>query len=113
MGRIAKVGVALAIGTPVVYVCFKAIGFCGEASEYRRMSGELTNLIAILGVGIALATLMFALFRIQERRLDKLERRIDKLETTVQQLVMEVAELKGALNVIRDGLRLRVSDPTE
>ena len=34
------------------------------------MSGELTNLIAILGVGIALATLMFALFRMQDRRFD-------------------------------------------
>ena len=48
------------------------------------MSGELTNLIAILGVGIALATLMFAMFRIQDRkndlRFDAIDRRFDEVD---------------------------------
>ncbi len=70
------------------------------------MSGEFTNLIAILGVGIALATLMFSIFR-------TLERHINKLESTVQELVKDVAELKGAVNVIRDGLRIHVAEPPE
>ncbi len=77
------------------------------------MSAELTNLIAILGVGIALATLILALFRIQERRTDKVEQRIDKLENTTNQLVKEVSELKGAVNIIKDGLRISVGEPTE
>ena len=77
------------------------------------MSGELTNLIAILGVGIALATLMIALFRVQERRIDKLERRIEKLETTVQQLVKDVADIKGSLSTLHHGLRIRVGEPAE
>ena len=70
-------------------------------------------MIAILGIGIALATLMIGLFRVLDRRIDKLEGRIDNLETTVQQLVKDVAELKGAVNVIRDGLRMRVREPVE
>lgn len=77
------------------------------------MSGEITNLIAILGVGIALATLMLALFRIQERRIDNVERRIDKLEITVQQLVKDVAEIKGSLNTLHHGLRIRVGEQAE
>ena len=60
----------------------------------------------MVAVGVALATFMFAMFRI-------LDRRIDKLETTVQQVVKDVAELKGSVNVIRDGLRIRVGDPVE
>ncbi len=70
------------------------------------MTGEITNLIAILGVGIAGITVMFTMFR-------SLERRIDKLETTVQQLVKDVSELKGAVNVIRDGLRISVGEPAD
>ncbi len=77
------------------------------------MSVELTNLIAILGVGIALATLMIALFRVQERRIDRLERRIEMLEATVQELVKEVAEVKGSLATIHAGLRIRVGEPAE
>ena len=84
------------------------------------MSGELTNLIAILGVGIALATLMFTQFRIVDRRIDRVEQRIDRveqridrLESTVQEVAKDVAELKGAVNIIRDGLRIRVGEPAE
>ena len=81
------------------------------------MSGELTNLIAILGVGLALATFMFAMFRMQERRIDQrfdeTNRRIELLEARVGRLETDVAEIKGALNIIRDGLRIRVAEPTE
>ena len=70
------------------------------------MSGELTNLIAILGVGLALATLMFAMFRALERRIDETNRRVERL-------VEDVAEIKGALTIIRDGLRIRVSERVE
>ena len=81
------------------------------------MSGELTNLIAILGVGLALATFMFAMFRMQERRIDQrfdeTNRRIELLEARVGRLETDVAEIKGALNIIRDGLRIHVAEPTE
>ena len=70
------------------------------------MSGEVSIIITMVAIGVALATFMFAMFRI-------LDRRIDKLETTVQQVVKDVAELKGSVNVIRDGLRIRVGDPVE
>ena len=89
------------------------------------MSGEFTNLIAILGVGIALATLMFAMFRIQDRktlindltsmspsindlmqsinvldrevdrRFDEVNRRFEILEARVDRLVEDVAESQG------------------
>ena len=88
------------------------------------MSGEVTNLIAILGVGLALATFMFAMFRMQERRIDQrfdevnrrideTSRRVDILHARVERLVEDVAEIKGALTFIRDGLRIRVGEPTE
>ena len=77
------------------------------------MSGEFTNLIAILGVGIALATLMFAMFRMLDRRIDETNRRIELLEARVGRLETDVGEIKGALNIIRDGLRIRVAEPTE
>ena len=129
------------------------------------MSPELTNLIAIIGVGLGLASLMLALFRIQSRRIDDLEshtnqrfddmnqrftaleahttqrlddmnqritdlethtnqrfnhineriaentRRIEILQTRVESLAEEMAEVKGILSVIRDGLPIRVGEP--
>ena len=102
------------------------------------MSGELTNLIAILGVGIALATLMFAMFRIQDRkndlrfdaidrRFDEVDRRFDEvdrrfeavdrrfeiLEARVDRLVEDVAEVKGSLATLHAGLRISVAEPPE
>ena len=95
------------------------------------MSGEVSIIITIVGVGVALATLMFALFRMQDRRfaeakqhtdqrfdevnrrIDETNKRIDKLETTVQTLVKDVGELKGAVNVIQRGLRMEVAGPAE
>ena len=77
------------------------------------MSGEFTNLIAILGVGIALATLIFAMFRMLDRRIDETNRRIELLDARVGRLETDVAEIKGALNIIRDAIRLRVGEPTE
>ena len=84
------------------------------------MSGELTNLIAILGVGLALATFMFAMFwmldrRIDEtnRRFDDVNRRFDDVNRNVARLAEDVAELKGSLTIIRDAIRLRVAEPTE
>ncbi len=60
--------------TPLLYCfrrCIVVLQTRRKASRAsNRMSGELTNLIAILGVGIALATLMFAMFRIQDRKID-------------------------------------------
>ena len=70
------------------------------------MSSEVSITITMVAIGVALATFMFAMFRI-------LECRIDKLETTAQQVVKDVAEMKGAVNVIRDGLRIRVGEPIE
>ena len=70
------------------------------------MSGEVSIIITMVAIGVALATFMFAMFRI-------LDRRIDKLETTVQQVVRDVAELKGAVKVICDGLRIRVGETAE
>ncbi len=95
------------------------------------MTGEFTNLVAILGVGIALATLMFAMFRIQDRkidqRFDEVDRRFDEvdrrfsevnrrfeiLEGRVDRLVEDVAEVKGSLATIHAGLRISVGEPTE
>ena len=91
------------------------------------MSGELTNLIAILGVGLALATFMFAMFWMLDRRIDETNRRFDDVNRrfddvnrhfddvnrNVARLAEDVAELKGALTIIRDGLRIRVGEPTE
>ena len=68
------------------------------------MSGELTNLIAILGVGLALATFMFAMFRALERRIDETNRRFDDVNRNVARLAEDVAELKGSLTIIRDAL---------
>ena len=70
------------------------------------MSGEISIIITMVAIGVALATFMFAIFR-------TLERRIIKLESTVQELVKDVAELKGAVNIIRDGLRISVAEPPE
>ena len=81
------------------------------------MSGEVTNLIAILGVGLALATFMFAMFRMQERRIDQrfdeVNRRIGTLEARVEQVVKDVAEVKGSLNTLHHILRPRVTEPAE
>lgn len=91
----------------------------------------MTNLIAILGVGIALATLMFAMFRIQDRkndlRFDAIDRRFDEvdsrfeavdrrfeiLEARVDRLVEDVAEVKGSLATLHAGLRISVAEPPE
>lgn len=70
------------------------------------MSGEVSVIITMVAIGVALATFMFAMFRI-------LDRHIEKLEATVQELVKDVAELKGAVNVIRDGLRIRVGESAD
>ena len=77
------------------------------------MSGELINLIAILGVGIALATLMFAMFRILDRRIERLEARIERLEARVERLAQDVAEIKGSLNTLHHILRIRVGEQAE
>ena len=98
------------------------------------MSGELTNLIAILGVGLALATFMFAMFWMLDRRIDETNRRFDDVNgrfddvnrhfddvnrhfddvnRNVARLAEDVAELKGSLTIIRDAIRLRVAEPTE
>ena len=105
------------------------------------MNGEITELIAILGVGIALATFMFAIFRILDRRIDETNQRIDEsnrrfddvnrrfddvnlrfddvnlrfdeTNRNAARIAEDVAELKGSLTIIRDAIRLRVSEPTE
>ena len=118
------------------------------------MSPELTNLIAIIVVGLGLATLMVTLFQMQNRRFDDVNRRIDDLQahttqrlddmnqritdleahtnerfnhineriaenprrieilqTRIESLAEEMAEVKGILSVIRDGLPIRVGEP--
>lgn len=77
------------------------------------MSGEISIIITMVAIGIALATLMLALFRVQERRIDKLEERIVKIEATVHQLVKDVAEVKGSLATLHAGLRISVAEPPE
>ena len=99
------------------------------------MSGEVSIIITMVAVGVALATFMFAILRMQNksfndrfaeakqhtdqrfdevnRRIDETNKRIDKLETTVQTLVKDVGELKGAVNVIQRGLRMEVAGPAE
>ena len=53
-----------------------------------------------------MATFMFAIFRIQERRMDR-------LEATVKELVKDVAEVKGSLATLHAGLRISVAEPLE
>ena len=106
------------------------------------MSGEVSIIITMVAVGVALATFMFAIFRILDRRIDETNnriddrfaeakqhtderfadfnrridetnKRIDKLETTVQTLVKDVGEVKGAVNVIQRGLRMEVAGPAK
>ena len=75
------------------------------------------ELIAILSVGIAgfvgLAGLMLTLFTRIERRIDRLEdrmgNRMDGMESRMQTLEQGQAELKGALDVIRDVLLQRTA----
>lgn len=70
------------------------------------MSGEITIIITMVAIGVALATFMFAMFRI-------LDRRIEKLEGTVQELVRDVAEVKGSLRTLHHGLRISVGEPAD
>ena len=63
-------------------------------------------IVTMVAIGVALATFMFAIFRIQERRMDK-------LEITVQELVKDVAEVKGSLATLHAGLRISVAEPPE
>ena len=71
--------------------------------------------IAILSVGIAgfagLAGLMLTLFTRIERRIerleDRMEARMDRMEARIQTLEQGQAELKGALDVIREALLQR------
>ena len=114
------------------------------------MTSEVTTLIAIIGVGIGLATLMLTIARTQNqqianlevctnkriddleartnqrfddliarndqrfeevnRRIDDTNRRIDVLQARVEGLAEEVAEVKGVLSVIRDGLPIRIGE---
>ena len=64
------------------------------------------ELIAILSVRVAgfvgLAGLMLALFTRIERRMDRIENCMDRMESRMQTLGQGQAELKGALDVIRD-----------
>ena len=60
----------------------------------------------MVAIGVALATFMFAIFRIQERRMDRLEARVDRL-------VEDVAEIKGSLATLHAGLRISVAEPPE
>ena len=67
----------------------------------------------MVAIGVALATFMFAMFRILDRRIERLEARIDRLETRVERLVQDVAEIKGSLSTLHHGLRIRVGEPAE
>jgi hypothetical protein len=73
----------------------------------------IPELIAILSVGIAgfvgLAGLMLTLFTRIERRIGRLEDRMDGMESRMQTLEQGQAELKGALDVIRDFLLQRTA----
>jgi hypothetical protein len=77
----------------------------------------IPELIAILSVGIAgfvgLAGLMLTLFTRIERRIGRLEdrmgNRMDGMESRMQTLEQGQAELKGALDVIRDFLLQRTA----
>ena len=103
------------------------------------MTSEVTTLIAIIGVGIGLATLMLTIARTQNQQIANLEvctnKRIDDLEArtnqrfddliarndqrfdevnrridVLQARAEEVAEVKGVLSVIRDGLPIRIGE---
>ena len=107
------------------------------------MTSEVTTLIAIIGVGIGLATLMLTIARTQnqqisdvetrtnkriddledrtnqrftdlmnrtDQRFDEVDRRFDVLQARVEGLAEEVAEVKGVLSVIRDGLPIRIGE---
>ena len=71
------------------------------------------ELIAILSVGLAgfvgLAGLMLTLFTRIERGIDRMENRMDRMESRIQTLEQGQAELKGALDVIRDVLLQRTA----
>ena len=46
----------------------------------------------------------------RNRRIDDTNRRIDVLQARVEGLAEEVAEVKGVLSVIRDGLPIRIGE---
>ncbi len=89
----------------------------------------LPVIITIIGVGVALAgfmlTVMLVGLRLLNQRIGeseervtrliggseaRLTQRIDDLGTRTQRLEREVAEVKGALGIIRDALSLRVGE---
>ncbi len=78
----------------------------------------LPVIITIIGVGVALAGFMLTVMLVGVRLLNqrigeseaRLTQRIDDLGTRTQRLEREVAEVKGALGIIRDALSLRVGE---
>ncbi len=77
------------------------------------MSGEISIIVTMVAIGVALATFMFAMFRILERRIDRIEDRIRRLEDTVKEVVKDVAEIKGSLRTLHHGLRISVGEPAD
>ena len=77
------------------------------------MTGEVSIIITMVAIGVALATFMFAMFRILDRRIERLETRIDRLEARVERLAQDVAEIKGSLNTLHHSLRIRVGETAD
>ena len=79
------------------------------------MGSELPTILTMLGIGLALGGLIFTLYRLQQREMDQrvaeFNRRIDVLETQGRATAQDIAEVKGALGVIRDAVPLRVGEP--
>lgn len=97
------------------------------------MASELPTILTMLGIGLALGGFIFALYRLQQRemdqrfaaltqqmnqgfaevhrRIDGTNHRVDGLETQGRAMTQDIAEVKGALGVIRDAIPLRVGEP--
>ena len=106
------------------------------------MPGEVSIIITMVAIGVALATFMFTILRMQnksfdnrfdevkqhtDQRFDEINRRFDDvdrrfaevnrrfeiLESDIKQLRDDVSEVKGSLNTIHRGLRIEAGQPAE
>ena len=81
------------------------------------MSGEISIIITMVAIGVALASFMLVMFRWQDKRIDQrfddVNRRFEILEADVKEVVKEVAEVKGSLRTLHHGLRISVGEPAD
>ena len=63
----------------------------------RAGDGMSAEAIAIVGVGVALLTVLVPLLLAQGRRLDRVEACIERIEDTLHALAERVARIEGAL----------------